>query len=95
MQILFIVPVTVYAILYTRCIEHTIHLIATHFIKALGITSLSKTKQQIIEDDFDVNVSMNIEVSTDNAEAIQMSMVMDFDPGDVIGKLMAFISQLQ
>ena len=72
-----------------------IHFMATHFIKALDITSLSKTKQQIIEDNFDVDVSMNIEASIDNAKAIQMSMVMDFDPGDVIGKLMAFISQLQ
>ena len=56
---------------------------------------LSKTKQQIIEDNFDVDVSMDIEASTNDAEAIQMLIVIDFDPGDVIGKLMAFISQLQ
>ena len=76
---------------YTRCIEHTIHLMATHFIKALGIFSLSKTKQQI---DFDVDVSMDIEALTDDAEAIQMSMVTDFDAGNVVRKLMAFIAQL-
>ena len=31
----------------------------------------------------------------DDAEAIQMLMVTDFDAGDVVGKLMAFITQLQ
>ena len=67
---------------------------ATHFVKALGIPALSKTKQQIdIEDDFDVDVSMDIEASTDAGE-IQMSMITDFDAGDVVGKLMAFIAQL-
>ena len=80
---------------YNRCIEHTIHLMATHFIKALGIPSLSKTKNQIdAKDDFDVDVSMDIEASTDNAEAIQMSTVTEFAAGDVVGKLMAFIAQL-
>ena len=61
----------------------------------ISISLLSKTKQQIIEDNFDVDVSMDIEASTNDAEAIQMLIVIDFDPGDVIGKLMAFISQLQ
>ena len=80
---------------YNRCIEHTIHLMATHFIKALGIPSLSKTKNQIdAEDDFDVDVSMDIEASTDDAEAIQMLTVTEFAAGDVVGKLMAFITQL-
>ena len=69
---------------------------ATHFVKALGIPALSKTKQQIdIEDDFDVDVSMDIEASTDDAGEIQMSMITDFDAGDVVGKLMAFIAQLR
>jgi hypothetical protein len=69
---------------------------ATHFVKALGIPALSKTKQQIgIEDDFDIDVSMDIEVSTDNAGEIQMSMITDFDASDVVGKLMAFIAQLR
>ena len=84
-----------FEMLYTKCIKHMIHLMATHFIKTLGITLLSKTKQKInIEDDFDVDVSMDIEASTDDAEAILMSMVTDFDAGDVVGKLMAFIAQL-
>ena len=69
---------------------------ATHFIKALGIPSLSKTKNQIdAEDDFDVDVSMDIEASTDDAEAIQMSTITEFAAGDVVGKLMAFIAQLR
>ena len=68
---------------------------ATHFIKALGIPLVSRTKQQVdIDDDFDVDVSMDIEVLTDDAEAIEMSMVTVFDAGDTTGKLMAFISQL-
>lgn len=91
-------------VFYTRCIEHTIHLMATHFIKALGIPSLLKAKHQTnigdesvdeLADNFDVDVSMDIEASTDDAEAIEMSTVTDFDAGDVVGKLMAFIAQLR
>ena len=68
---------------------------ATHFIKVLGIPSLSRTKQQLdIDDDFDVDVSMDIEASTNDAEAIEMSMVTVLDAGDTVGKLMVFISQL-
>ena len=59
--------------------------------QALGIPSLSKTKQQI---DLNVDVSMDIEALTDDAEAIQMSTVTDFDAGNVVGKLMVFIAQL-
>ena len=70
-----------------------IHLMATHFIKALGIPSLSRTKQQI-EDGFNVDVSMDPEASTDDAKEIQMSMITDFNAGNVIEKLMAFIAQL-
>ena len=78
---------------YNMCIEHTIHLMATHFIKALCIPSLSKTKNQI--DDFNVDVSIDIEASTDDAEAIRMSTVTEFSAGDVIRKLMEFIAQLR
>ena len=84
-----------FQMLYTRCIEHTIHLMATHFIKTLGITLLLKTKQKInIENDFNIDVLMDIEASTNDAEAILMLMVIDFDAGDIVGKLMAFIAQL-
>ena len=48
-----------------------------------------------MEDEFDVNMSMEVEVSVDDAEAIEVAFITDFDAGNVVGKLMAFVSQLQ
>jgi len=47
------------------------------------------------EDDADIDVSMAIEADADDAEAMAATTVVDFDPGDTLGKLMAFINQLQ
>jgi uncharacterized protein YacL (UPF0231 family) len=47
------------------------------------------------DDDLDVDTSMEVEASADDAEALCEASVTDFEPGDVVGKLMAFISQLR
>ena len=46
------------------------------------------------DDDPDVNVSMDIDASADNAEAMMGTMIIDFDAGDMLGKLLAFINQV-
>ena len=46
------------------------------------------------DDDPDVNVSMDIDASADDAEAMMGTMIIDFDAGDMLGKLLAFINQV-
>jgi hypothetical protein len=46
------------------------------------------------DDDPDINVSMDIDASADNAEAMMDTMIINFDAGDMLGKLLAFINQV-
>ena len=80
------------------CMEHTVHLMACHFVKALGIPLLRQSRQQVhssTEDEFNVDTSTEIEASVDDTEAIQAASITEFDAGDVVSKLMAFVSQLR
>ena len=47
------------------------------------------------EDKFDIEVNMEIEATSDNIEAMLGTTITDFEVGDVIGKVMAFVNQLQ
>jgi hypothetical protein len=47
------------------------------------------------EDELDVDTSMEVEASADDVEALREASLTDFEPGDVVGKLMAFVSQLR
>ena len=47
------------------------------------------------EDKEDVDVSMAIEADADDLEAMAAITVTDYDPGDTLGKLMAFVNQLR
>jgi hypothetical protein len=48
------------------------------------------------EDDLeDVDVSMAVEADADDLEAMAAITVTDYDPGDTLGKLMAFVNQLR
>src|SRR5258705_8791820 len=75
----------------SRCIDHSMHRAAYHFIKALGISSLTRKRQrrkqgaeddeeadEEEEDEADVDVSMDIEATADNAEAMADTLVVDF-----------------
>ena len=80
--------------------EHTIHFGACRFVVALSILAVQKAKWQIhgeevdeYDEDLDVDTCLEVEASADNVEAVQAASVTDFDAGDVVGKLMAFISQ--
>jgi len=90
----------------SRCIDHSMHRAAYHFIKALGISSLSRKRKrkQGAEDDeegdeegdeMDIDVSMDIEASADDVEAMADTMVVDFELGDTVGKLLAFVNQVR
>jgi hypothetical protein len=46
-------------------------------------------------DEEDVDVSMAIEADADDLEAMAAITVTEYDPGDILGKLMAFVNQLR
>ncbi len=79
------------------------HCAAYHFIKALGIKSLTRKRQrkggaeddeENEDDEADVDVSMEIEASADDVEAMADTMDIDFELGDTVGKLLGFVNQV-
>jgi len=47
------------------------------------------------EDEFDIEVNMEIEATPDNVEAMLGETIIDFEAGDVVRKLLEFVNQLQ
>ena len=54
-----------------------------------------KEKDDEEEDDMDIDISMNADASADDAEAMAETLVVDFEPGDTLGKLLAFVNQVR
>jgi hypothetical protein len=90
------------------CVDHSMHRAAYHFIKALHIPSLSKTKSALqaeddqnggdepeVLDEEDTDVSMDIEASADDVAAMASTTMTNFEPGDVLGQLLAFVNQVR
>jgi hypothetical protein len=83
------------------------HRAAYHFIKTLHIPSFTKSKRTLqavaeeddnqpqLEDDEDIDTSTEIDASSDDAEAMALTTTVSFEPGDVLGKLLAFINQVR
>jgi hypothetical protein len=79
------------------------HRAAYHFINALHIPSLMKTKHTLqavadseseeLEDN--VDTSTEIEASSDDVAAMASTTMTSFEPGDVLGKILAFINQVR
>ncbi|KAF5356670.1 hypothetical protein D9757_013203 [Collybiopsis confluens] len=85
-----------------RCMEHTLHLAAHHFAQALQIPSIMKTNQDLRqlsklfdELDLDIDDSGCIEADDDDADAIIDANCTDFEAGDAVGKIFAFIAQVR
>lgn len=47
------------------------------------------------EDEADVDVSTEIEASADDVEAMAATTFVDYDPGDTLGKVLAFANQVR
>ena len=62
---------------------------------AAGDTEQDENEEGKEDEDFDVDTSMEVEASEDDLDAVREASVTDFDAGDVVGKLMALISQLR
>ncbi|KAF5346279.1 hypothetical protein D9757_014839 [Collybiopsis confluens] len=85
-----------------RCMEHTLHLAAHHFAQALQIPSIMKTNQDLRqlsklfdELDLDIDDLGCIEADNDDADAIIDANRTDFEAGDAVGKIFAFIAQVR
>jgi hypothetical protein len=83
-----------------------LHRAAYHFIKALHIPSFTKAKRNLQagaepaeeeneDDSDDIDMSTEIEASSDDVAAMASTTVTDFEPGDVLGKLLAFVNQVR
>ena len=46
------------------------------------------------DDKADIDVSMDIDASTDDTDAMIGTTVTSYDPGDTLGKLLAFVNQV-
>ena len=82
------------------------HRAAYHFIKALHIPSFTKAKcnlqagtepaeEENKDDSNDIDMSTEIEASSDDVTAMALTTMTDFEPGDVLGKLLAFVNQVR
>jgi hypothetical protein len=47
------------------------------------------------EVDDDVDTSMNVDASANDAEAMAETLIVNFEPGDTLGKLLAFVNQVR
>ena len=74
-----------------------------HFIKSLHISLFMKTKCTVAEDkndnqpedsDDDIDMSTNIEALSGDVAAMASTAMTNFEPGDVLGKLLAFVNQV-
>ena len=79
---------------------------ACHFVTALNVLGIGQTKAKIhasklaqckldkFEKSFNVNISIEVEALSDDAEAMHIAFDVTFKAEDVIKKLLAFIAQL-
>ncbi|KAN0105155.1 hypothetical protein V8E52_011317 [Russula decolorans] len=81
---------------------------ACHFVTALNVPGIGRTKKKIhapgsaqqdladeFEESFDVDISIDVEALPNDAEAMHAAFDISFEPGDVVGKLLAFIAQVR
>ena len=47
------------------------------------------------EENDDIGISMDVDASADDVEAMAETLIVDFEPGDTLGKLLAFVNQLR
>lgn len=47
------------------------------------------------DEDLDVDTSMDVEADESDAAALLATQIIDYTPGDILGKLLAFINQLR
>lgn len=91
----------------TRCFEHVLHLAGKAFIEAIGPTNsqsrarttTTNAETDPLSEDEDAGGSAELDEEwffelVDVAEHVGADDSLDFDPGDVLGKLLALINQV-
>ena len=77
---------------------------ASHFIAALKVPAIRSAHARAHaagdegddpNEHLDVDTSMEVEASETDTEAIREASVTDFDAGDVVGKVLAFVAQIR
>ena len=71
--------------------QKNIHRIADDIDGDAGIDDCEDLED---EEDFNVNTNIEVRASGDDDNAIWEASTTNFDAGDIVGKLMAFIAQL-
>ena len=56
---------------------------------------LDNNDNDLDNNDNDIDVSLEIEASADDVAAMLLTTVVDFKPGDVLGKLLSFVNQVR
>jgi hypothetical protein len=51
--------------------------------------------EEVPVDDNDIDRSMDVDASADDVEAMAETLTVDFEPGDTVGKLLAFVNQVR
>ena len=47
------------------------------------------------EEDTDIDISIDVDASANDVEAMAETLIVDFEPGDTLGKLLAFVNQVR
>jgi hypothetical protein len=47
------------------------------------------------DSDIDIGIAMDVDASADDVEAMAETLIVDFEPGDTLGKLLAFVNQVR
>ena len=81
------------------------HQAAYHFTKALGIPLSMNSKQKLTQKTSDdenapdtadeADISMEIDAFADDTDAMIGTTITSYDPGDMLGKFLAFVNQVQ
>jgi hypothetical protein len=83
---------------FARCLEHTIHLAAGDFIKALSPKMRRWTKNQTADGDEAADEDIDWVAESNQLEALLDEEVVDdeveFEAGDTLGKALALVNQV-
>jgi hypothetical protein len=52
-------------------------------------------REDVDDDDEDINTSMDVDASSNDVDAMLATTTVDYDPGDTLGKVMAFVNQVR
>jgi hypothetical protein len=55
----------------------------------------AEAEDEDTDDSNDIDTLMDVDASADDVEAMGETLIVDFEPGDTVGKLLAFVNQVR